>query len=196
MRTRTTIVMAAMLVVAGVFAWIDTPATPSRFGADGIGRNPGAAPRPGEEIVHLLDFSSAAIVRIVLQRSGVTATLTRTPDGWSGISDANAVEEFLQNMRALAKIIVVGRDQGGPQAFGLDPPVARVTLERAAAEPIELRIGNANPTSTGIYAQVGADGPVVLTGALALWDLDKIVRILQSAHTPGQPTSAVKETPS
>ena len=32
-----------------------------------------------------------------------------------------------------------------------------------------------NPTTTALYAQIGPDGQVVLTGALLLWELDKAI---------------------
>jgi hypothetical protein len=196
MRTRTTVIMAVTLAVAAAYAWIDTPPSATRFGGDSIGGDTRAQPPPGEGITRLLNFSTAAVVRVTLHRSGVNATLTRTAEGWSGIADAKAVEEYLQNMQALAQIIVVGEDQGGPHDFGLDPPIARVTLERATEDPIDLRFGNPNPSSTGLYVQVGADGPVVLTGALALWDLDKVVRVLQSAVTPAPSIPSAKEAQS
>jgi hypothetical protein len=39
-----------------------------------------------------------------------------------------------------------------------------------------LLVGARNPPATGVYVRVGADGPVVLTGALLLWDLEKVER--------------------
>jgi hypothetical protein len=193
MHTRTTVLLAVALIIAGVWAWIDTPTAPPPIGASLDGDATGAAQAPGDGITRLLHFASPAIHRITLQRGAFTATLTRADGAWSGIADPEAVDDFLRSMQELAQIIVVGPNEGGPSDYGLDPPAARITLERAADDPIEVRIGNPNPTSTGVYAQVGATGPVVLTGALALWDLDKVVRLIQNAHTPAQATPPAKE---
>jgi hypothetical protein len=59
---------------------------------------------------------------------------------------------------------------------GLEPPQGAVELTRANQPPILLLIGARNPPATGVYVRVGADGPVVLTGALLLWDLEKVER--------------------
>lgn len=182
MRTRTTIVLAVALILASTFAWLDTPAGPS-LGFDPIDGE--ASDRaPGDNIVRLLKFSIPSVTRITLQRGAFNATLTRTDGGWSGISAPEAVEDFLRGMQEVAQIIVVGPEQGGPSDYGLDPPVVHIIIERSDDPPIDLRIGTANPTSTGVYAQVGKDGPVVLTGALARWDFDKIARIIEGAQTP------------
>jgi hypothetical protein len=182
MRTRTTVLLALALLLASTFAWFDTPTGPP-MGSDGIDGESSGRP-PGDNIIRLLSFSRDAVTRITLQRGAFNATLARGDSGWSGITEAAAVEDYLRGMQDLAQIIVVGPEQGGPSDYGLDPPIAHVTLERSDGKPIDLRIGTANPTSTGVYAQVGSDGPVVLTGALALWDFDKITRIIQSAQTP------------
>lgn len=183
MRARTTVLLALALMVASIVAWLDTPTGPAtQF--DPLAEV-GESGRPGpDDIVRLMHFSSADVTRVTLQRGALNTTLTRTAHGWDGISEPAAVEDFLRSMQELAQIIVVGADEGGPKDYGLDPPVARVTMERAGDSPIDLRIGSANPSSTGIYAQVGPDGPVVLTGALVLWDFDKLARIIQSTHTP------------
>jgi hypothetical protein len=49
-------------------------------------------------------------------------------------------------------------------------------------------LGNSNPASTGVYAQVNG-GAVVLTGALAMWELDKLVRAMHGVRN-----AAVTET--
>ena len=181
MRARTTILLALALAVASVLAWLDTPTTPAPFGVDPGGSAP--AQPPSEGIVRLLHFSNGAVERIRLQRGPVDTILIRTADGWKGIDDAKTVDDFLQALQELAQILVLEPREGGPADFGLDPPAVQITLERSGGTPIVLRIGNPNPSSTGVYAQVGAQGPVVLTGALALWDFDKIMRQLPSTVT-------------
>jgi hypothetical protein len=180
MRMRTTILLALALAIASVLAWLDTPTTPASFRE---GRAP--AQPPGDGIVRLLHFSADTVEHIRLQRDPVDTVLRRTDHGWSGVDDAKTVDDFLHALQELAQILVLQDDEGEPADYGLDPPVTQVTLERRGDAPIVLRIGNPNPSSTGVYAQVGADGPVVLTGALALWDFDQIVRRLQpTPHTP------------
>jgi hypothetical protein len=174
MRTRTTILLALALAVASVLAWLDTPATPVFFGEGGAPAQPAS-----EGIVRLLSFSADTVERVRLQRGPVDTILVRSDDGWSGIDDPKTVDDFLQALQELAQILVLEAAEGHPADYGLDPPAAQITLERAGDTPIVLRFGNQNPTATGVYAQVGAHGPVVLTGALALWDFDKIMRRLQ-----------------
>lgn len=183
MRTRTTVLLALALMIASIVAWLDTPTGPAGRFDPLADEQEGDRPGP-DDIVRLLHFSSAAVTRVTLQRGDLNTTLTRSGDRWDGISAPAAVEDFLRGMQELAQIIVVGPDEGGPKDYGLDPPVARVTIERGGDPPIDLRIGSANPSSTGVYAQVGPEGPVVLTGALALWDFDKLARIIQGAQTP------------
>jgi hypothetical protein len=38
--------------------------------------------------------------------------------------------------------------------------------------PVVLLLGRRNPPATGVYAQIGPGGRVVLTSALAMWDFE------------------------
>lgn len=186
MGIRTTMVLALALALASVGAWIDMRNSPAPSGTTASGEERADGP-PGESITRLLSFSAAAIKGITLQHGAVNARLTRTDDGWEGTSHPGAVDDFLRSLQDLAQIMVVGPEGGTPRDYGLDPPAAVVHLERAGDAPIELRLGSPNPTSTGVYAQIGAAGPVVVTGALAQWELDKIVRALQETRNATAP---------
>lgn len=65
---------------------------------------------------------------------------------------------------------------------GLDPPRGSVELQRRDQPPLLILIGARNPPATGVYVRVGADGPAALTGALLLWDLEKVQRAFGAAE--------------
>jgi hypothetical protein len=61
--------------------------------------------------------------------------------------------------------------------YGLDSPRSVLELSLAAqSNPLVLEVGNQNPATTGIYARVDRDGPVLLAGSLLSWEIDKLLR--------------------
>jgi hypothetical protein len=135
-------------------------------------------PPPAEQITRLLSFDPATVTAVRLRRDDREWSAERRADGWHGAERASDVDDFLANLLALAEIMPLEVASDQLADHGLDPPAAVVQVDRADGPPVLLLLGRRNPPATGVYAQVGAGGRVVLTGALALWDFDKAVRAL------------------
>lgn len=133
---------------------------------------------PGEQITHLLAFDPAKVTAVRLRRGAQEWRAERRAGGWTGAERASDVDDFLDNLLDLAEIMPLQVSADQLADHGLDPPAAVVELERTDEPPVVLLLGRHNPPATGVYAQVGASGRVVLTGALALWDFDTATRAL------------------
>jgi len=192
---RTTFVLAAALLVASVFTWFDLRSDVSRGAGtwfDGM-----RTPAPGENITRLLSFDPGKVTGIHLRRSDVDARLRRVDGQWQGVARPQAIDDFVHNLSELAEIMRLDIEPTQRREYGLDPPEGVIELDRDGEPPIILLLGNHNPPSTGAYAEVGPSGPVVLTGALALWELDKAVRAVQeAAQSPTASGSAESSAPS
>lgn len=177
MSWRGTLALVAALLAAAVYLYSDLKREQPGAGWQALIEE--ARPVPQSElVVPLMPFDPASVQALRLRSGDRQWEMRRTADGWSGIAPAAAVDDFLNNLRGLAEIMPLEVPAAQLADHGLDPPVHVIELERRDAPPLQLRLGRRNPPATGVYAQVGADGTVVLTGALALWDLDKLTRIL------------------
>jgi hypothetical protein len=135
-------------------------------------------PPPGDQITRLLSFDPTSVTAMRLERSGQVWRTQRGDGGWTGTARPADVDDFLNNLLGLAEILPLDVSAEELADHGLDPPEAVVELEREGAPPVVLLLGRRNPPATGVYARVGAQGRVVLTGALALWDFEKAVRAI------------------
>jgi hypothetical protein len=133
---------------------------------------------PADLITHLLAFDPAHVTAISVRRGTQQLRVERTPDGWSGAGRASDMDDFLHDLGELAVILPIDMGPDTLRDHGLDPPQAAIELTRAGAPPLVLLVGARNPPATGVYVRVGTDGPVALTGALLLWDLEKFERAL------------------
>lgn len=131
---------------------------------------------PADQVTHLLAFDPKAVTALTLRQDGRQWRAERTADGWSGAGRATDMDEFLHDLQELAVILPIDVGPDTLREHGLAPPQASVELVRSAGPPITLLIGDRNPPGTGVYVRVGSEGPVVLTGALLLWDLEKFAR--------------------
>jgi hypothetical protein len=179
---RGTLLLGALVALAGGYALLDLASDPRRslweaaFGPD-------TAP-PAEAVTRLLQFDPATVTAVRIQRGDVTLHVRRGAAGWEGAGRPGAVDELLRELADLAEILVLDTNGQEVAEYGLDPPQAVVELHRAEAEPIVLLIGERNPPATAVYGRVGRLGPVVLTGAVVLWELEKAVQ-LESAPVRG-----------
>ncbi len=173
---RGTLVLALALLGAGFFLYRELVADKGELSWQSV-VGPRAAP-PGEQITHLLSFDPATVTAIRLQRGGQEWRVERRDGGWSGVARQSDIDDFLTNLIGLAEIIPLEVAPDQLADHGLDPPEGVVELQRAGAAPVVLFLGRRNPPSTGVYAQLGRDGRIVLTGALALWEFDKAIRAL------------------
>lgn len=133
---------------------------------------------PGERVTHLLSFDPADVTAIRLRRGDDEWRTQRQGTQWTGVDRSATIDDFLASLLELAEVMPLEVPADELAAHGLDPPEAVVELTRAAQPPIVLYLGRHNPAATGVYAQLGRNGRVVLTGALATWELDKAVRAL------------------
>ncbi len=177
MRWRGTLALLAAFVVAAVWLYRDV----TGGNADSSWRTIFAEPEPpppGADLKRLLHFDPAQVSAISLQRGDNIRHSERTADGWSGTDDGSTIDDLLRGLTELAEIMPI---DVGPDALadhGLAPPTATIELTRKDGPPLALFIGARNPPGTAVYAQVGRGGPVVLTGALLLWDFGKAERAL------------------
>ena len=141
----------------------------------------GAGTPPSEQVVHLLSFAPGEVVAVRLQRDGREWRTERRADGWSGVTQPHAIDDFLGELLELAEIMPLDVSPAELGDHGLAPPEGIIELQRRNQPPIVLLLGSHNPPATGTYAQLGLGGRVVLTGALATWEFDKAIRALSPA---------------
>ncbi len=137
---------------------------------------------PAQGIERLVRFNSRNVTKITIQRDGSTVESQRTAYGWTGTTNPRAVEEFLD---AIALLAVILRIEENPQpeaiqAYGLADGLGLIELH-LEDERIRILLGQQNPSATGIYARVEGSNDVILTGAVALWEIEKVVNLLAPA---------------
>lgn len=178
MRWRGTVGLLAALAVAAGWLYYEANAGRSERSWEAIFELP-KPPAPEEQITRLLAFDPAEVTALTLRRGDTVRSTQRTADGgWTGVERPKEVDELLTDLAELAEIMPLEPDAAPLRDLGLDPPQAVFEITRRDAPPIVLRIGQRNPPGTGVYAQVGTDGPLVVTGALVLWTLEKANRAL------------------
>lgn len=135
---------------------------------------------PSADIERVLDFDASRVVALRIESDKVQLRVRRDAGGWSQVRDGRAVDQYLASLAQLAVIRRIETPATGTELsqFGLAPPrgVIEVTLDSGRA--LRLLLGDHNPTSTGIYARLGNNGPIVVTGALASWELKKLSNAL------------------
>ena len=174
---RGTLALTFALCAAGFALYRDIAADKRELSWQSVIEGQSAAP-PGEQITHLLSFDPATVTAITLRRGDREWHTERRAGGWSGVAQPGAIDDFLANLLDLAEIMPIDVPAEELGAQGLAPPEGIIELQRRDRPPLILYLGRHNPPATAVYAQLGAGGRVVLTGALALWELDKAVRAL------------------
>ncbi|MBX3026654.1 hypothetical protein KF840_17250 [bacterium] len=174
---RGTVALLVVVVAAAAYLYHDVNAGRTDGSWSAIFEEP-QEPPPADLVKRLLAFDAAGITAITVRRGTQEWRAERTADGWSGAGRATDMNDFLHDLAALAEIMPIEVAPDTLRDHGLDPPQASIELTRSGAPPLVLLVGARNPPATGVYVRVGADGPVVLTGALLLWDLEKIERAL------------------
>jgi hypothetical protein len=172
---RGTLGLLVLVIGSALYLYEDVNKDRGEHSWGAIFEEPREAP-PGEQITHLLSFDPASVRTITVRRGTTEWHAERTADGWSGAGRKTDMEDFLHDLVDLAEIMPIEIGPDTLREHGLDPPQGSVELTRAGQPPVVLLIGSRNPPATGVYVRVGADGPVVLTGALLLWDLEKVER--------------------
>lgn len=137
---------------------------------------PPAEPAPADQVKRLLDFDPATVTAVAVRLDDREWRAERAADGWSGAGRATDMDAFLADLDQLAEILPIEADDAALREHGLDPPRGHVELVRRDQPALRLLIGDRNPPATGVYVRVGEHGPVALTGALLLWDIEKVER--------------------
>jgi hypothetical protein len=174
---RGTLVLALALGAAGVVLYREIGADHRELSWQSVIEGQSAAP-PGEQITRLLAFDPATVTAVTLRRGDQEWHTERRAGGWSSVAQPGAIDDFLTNLLDLAEIMPIDIAPDELTAQGLNPPEGIIELQRRDLPPIVLHLGRHNPPATAVYAQLGTGGRVVLTGALARWELDKAVRAL------------------
>jgi hypothetical protein len=172
---RGTVVLLAVVVAAALYLYHDVNAGRGDGSWSAIFEEPRETP-PGDLITHLLAFDPAQVTAITVRYGARQWHAERTSGGWSGAGKVTDVDDFLHDVGELAEIMPIEMGPDTLRDHGLEPPQGSIELTRADGAPLLVLIGARNPPATGVYVRVGADGPVVLTGALLLWDLEKFER--------------------
>lgn len=153
----------------------------SEQGGDGSWRSVLELPRPtppADQISRLLEFDPATVKAIHVRHGGRDWSARKQGGGWQDVRRQADVDDFIAALQDLAEVMPLEVPAADLDDHGLDPPASTVEIERSDGPPLLLLVGRRNPPSTGVYVQVGRNGPVALTGALLLWELDKATRAL------------------
>lgn len=181
---RGTLVLAFAVAAAAAIAYVDLRSQENALSLDSILAAARPTP-PGQNQPSLVEFDADDVDAVRLVRGSRDLRFERSGESWSGVSRAQTVPDFLAALRDLVAILKVDTQGSELADYGLDPPATTIVLHRRSAPPLVFRVGSHNPPSTGVYVEVGDTGDVVLTGALLLWEIDKIVRDAARAGEPG-----------
>lgn len=185
MSWRNTILLALAVAVVAVIAYRDLLGENPDVGWQTVFEEPLPTPESAA-IEHLVDFDPKSVVAVLLHSDDREARAQRTAYGWSGTSTPRKINDFLDNLRELAVILSIEEEPTAEDlaGYGLAEPRARIRLEREGAEAIDIALGHHNPSTTAIYARVSQRPGVVLTGAVAMWDLKEAFDALQVPYPP------------
>jgi hypothetical protein len=172
---RGTIILAVAVLAAAVALYRELVAENADFSLQSVIVGRRGAP-PSEQLVHLFSFDPATVKEVRLRRGDQQWRAQRSEGGWTGVERSTDIDDFLTSMLELAEVMPLEVAPDELNDHGLAPPQGVVELEREGQPPVVLLLGRRNPPATGVYAQIGPGGRVVLTGALAMWDFEKVIR--------------------
>lgn len=172
--SRRVLVLGLFACLLGGYTYMTTPEK----------KDPGALVEQKKERP-VLDFTPEQVTQIDLLYDGQRVLCQRTAQGWEQRPQgtpvrAEAVDEFLANLKNLVNLGEVEIGNASLSEYGLDPPASRVVLQLENGDSRVLALGNRNPVQTSLYAQVNNTPQVVLVGAVVLWDMRKLVMASQS----------------
>jgi hypothetical protein len=172
---RRVVILGILACVLGGYTYVTTPEKKTL----GTG-----AEKKAEKLA--LDFTLERVTQIEVLFEGQQVVCQRTPAGWklspSGAPmTADAIEDFLSNLKKLVNLGEVEGDATQLAEYGLQPPVARIVLQMEGEGTRTLTLGKHNPVQTSLYAQINETPQVVLVGAVVLWDVRKLLMAANSA---------------
>jgi hypothetical protein len=185
MKWRNTILLALVAIVAVALAYRDVTSEDPAAGWNAIFEEPPPT-RHVDNIERLVDFDPKSVTAITVEGSGRTARTTRKAYGWSHTTSPRAITDLLESLADLAIILHIDEAPSDEDldGYGLVVPRAAVRLERSGAPAISITLGSHNPSTTGIYARASQRPGVVLTGAVAMWEIEMALNALNASPTP------------
>jgi len=184
MTWRNTILLALAAAAVAYLAYRDVVAENPAAGWSTVFEEPPPT-RPTDDIERLVAFDPMTITGVTLEHGGRTARTTRTAYGWSDTTKPRAITDLIDSLAELAVILTVESEPSDEdlEGYGLLAPLAAIRLERTGADAISIALGNRNPSATGVYARASQRPAVVLTGAVAMWEIEKALNALQPTPT-------------
>ena len=147
MRWQTSVVLAVLLAVAGVFYYVfDVRMAPEREKAE---------TRKGRVFTAEL----GDVTQLTLKRPTESIELKREGDGWQmsaplrARADRGPVEEVITNALTAKIDREIAAAPASPAEFGLDKPAAELTLTLKDGKQLGLLLGAKSPTGVWVYAQ-------------------------------------------
>jgi hypothetical protein len=185
MSWRGTLVLAAVVAAVGFVAYRDVLIENPEADWQTVFEEPPPTVA-ADTIEHLLDLTPESVIAFQIEYDGRQASSRRTRDGWSDTVKPRAVNDFLEGLSNLAVILTIDEEPSRRdlEGYGLAPAAARIALERSGLPTVTIELGDHNPSGTAIYARVRGRPGVALTGAAALWDLEKALHALSGATPP------------
>jgi hypothetical protein len=181
---RGTATLMLLLAVVGAYLWFEEAPRKEALRPGTLLGEPRVA-EPVAAARHLFDFDPGDVVAVRLQHQGEARQAERSGETWEGASDSGSISDFLPSLAALGVLMDIPAGPGDLKDYGLEPPRSVLELRlRNRTAPLVLLIGDRNPATTGVYARLGENGPVVLAGALVAWEFEKAFKALAPARAP------------
>ncbi len=173
-RWRTTgVLFLVLLVLVGVVIFVNK-------------RSPGAEPTP-TSWPPVFDIPVSDVVAVDVYRGDGHVRLEHA-EGWRIVAPEDKAaddDEVERRLRSLLLSVAFDRFTSQNLAeYGLDHPQARIVLDTGERQ-VEVRVGDANPTDTDYYIQVGSDPTIYVVGKYAV---DRVLEWTDTLPVPPTPT--------
>jgi len=169
MRWQTTAVLAAVLIVLGAFYYVyEVRLGPERENTEG---------RKGR----VFAVEPADVTDVEIKRTDATVKLKREGDGWQILAPVNARGDRGSIDETVTSVVTARMDReidAAPKSlgdFGLDRPVAEVTLRLKDGKHVGLVLGAKSPTGVWVYARETGKPAVFVVGDSVLRDTTRPV---------------------
>jgi hypothetical protein len=169
MRWQTTAVLAAVLIVLGAFYYVyEVRLGPEREKTEG---------RKGR----VFAVEPADVTDVEIKRTDATVKLKREGDGWQILAPVNArgdrgpIDETVTSVVTARMDREIDADPKSLGDFGLDRPVAEVTLRLKDGKQVGLVLGAKSPTGVWVYARETGKPAVFVVGDSVLRDATRPV---------------------
>ncbi len=136
--------------------------------------------RKKNDLKRMFHFKEADVEEIKLVRFKDAIVLKKEVKEWKIIeplqsqADAPDVYRYIKTFAQIVEIMVVDENTADLSLFGLDNPLLEVSLKlKGDSVPLNIQIGNDNPSNTCCYAKKKDSNKILLIGKLYKTDLNK-----------------------